>query len=165
MKKQLTVLEMTNVISEMLLTFKSYKSKVIDQWNQDGLIYGKYSWSGHTYIEFGFQKFSRKVSFFIHCRIPENVTLQKQAKDHIEVLINMHPEIEVFYDDEFEKDYNNGKYYNENTHKVEKLFKSKSATQPIDEMISIAEGGAAASKYAHKNARKSIDYDFMFQNL
>jgi hypothetical protein len=154
-----------NVLA-MVAIIKAYKSPpVVDHWDKDGLLYSKFSWSENNYVEFGYIKYPRgKIAHFVHCRKPMKYTLLQEAQKLINSFVTMFPAVEVFYDDDdFVRDFNNGKMYDPVTHKVVKEFYSSSPTRPLEVQIGVYEGSATNSKY--KSRVGDIDFDSFYANL
>lgn len=146
--------------------FKTFKGQPIDEWDENGILYAKHNWSPNKFIEFGFQRYGKdKVVAFLHCEIPKSKLQLMEAKKMCDMVVKMFPQVECFYDDNWQRDFNNGLVYHETTHKVIKKFSSKSATLPIDEQIEMVNGTATPKQYAYKNAQMSVDYDFIYQKL
>jgi hypothetical protein len=152
------------VLNQLADTVKLFPKKIIDNWHGKNYshLYIQKELALNKYLEIGYEKFKGgKVAFYMHCRIPKKEADILAAQLLVETVINLHPKIEVYYNEDHQRDFNNGKVYDTYTHKVLEIFKP-APLKPIEEELLLINGGA---EYVKKKYKRSIDYDFLYQTL
>lgn len=131
-------------------------------WEKEGILCLKRQYNTGM-IEAGFERFKGgKISMFIHIKVPKQQKDIESVMDMLTIFTQKFPDVEVYYNENYQRDYMHGKEYDVKTHKVTKTFNSRGHAAILDDELKFFSG---EKKYSYLNKVKSVDYDIMYAQM
>lgn len=119
--------------------------------------------NGGGSIEVGFTKYPKgKHVMFAHIMFSRKLDSLEQQKEMVLQLVKDYPKIEVSYEQEWLRDWNNNCAYHEKTHVVTRTYKYGTPAWPIDQEIADVTGQHPSH---YKKAMDTADMAIHYSNL